>query len=115
MNSMKQDNIKLLPLGVMKSTPIREWTSKKYFWLKFFTNKYVKHGQMYEHLARESFASNTGQEVIECGMIISPENKWLGFSPDSMVLNSDRNPIALLQIKCLYSGNYLLVHLNIKK
>lgn len=71
-------------------------------------------GKMYEHLAMESFVSKTGQEVIECGMIISPENKWLGFSPESVVLNSDREPIALLEIKCLYSGNCLL-HFNTQK
>lgn len=62
--------------------------SKKDFWPKSFTNKYVKHGQMYEKSARECFLSQTGYEVIVCGV----------------VLTSDRKPIALLEIKCLYSG-----------
>nr|CAI5838982.1 unnamed protein product [Callosobruchus analis] len=81
-----------------------EIKSKKYFWPKSFTNKYVKHGQMYEKPARESFISKTGHIVRECGMITSAGDKWLGFSPDGVVLNLDREPIALLEIKCLYSG-----------
>nr|CAI5843467.1 unnamed protein product [Callosobruchus analis] len=84
-----------------------EIKSKKYFWAKSFTNKYVKHGQMYEKPARESFISKTGHIVRECGMITSAGDKWLGFSPDGVVLNLDREPIALLEIKCLYSGNYV--------
>nr|CAI5867264.1 unnamed protein product [Callosobruchus analis] len=70
-------------------------------------NIYVKHGQMYEKPARESFISKTGHIVRECGMITSAGDKWLGFSPDGVVLNLDREPIALLEIKCLYSGNYV--------
>nr|CAI5833209.1 unnamed protein product [Callosobruchus analis] len=62
------------------------------------------HGQMYEKPARESFISKTGHIVRECGMITSAGDKWLGFSPDGVVLNLDREPIALLEIKCLYSG-----------
>nr|CAI5865889.1 unnamed protein product [Callosobruchus analis] len=54
--------------------------------------------------ARESFISKTGHIVRECGMITSAGDKWLGFSPDGVVLNLDREPIALLEIKCLYSG-----------
>ncbi|XP_050316180.1 uncharacterized protein LOC126750576 [Anthonomus grandis grandis] len=82
----------------------KDMKSKKYFWPKSFTNKYVKHGQMDEKPARECFVSKTDYKVIEYGMITSPENKWLGFSRDGVVLNTDRNPIALLEIKCLYSG-----------
>ncbi|XP_030758002.1 uncharacterized protein LOC115883733 [Sitophilus oryzae] len=81
-----------------------EMKSKKYFCPKSFTNKYVKHGQKYEKLARECFMSKTGYDVIECGMITSPENKWLGFSPDGMVVNSEGKPVALLEIKCLFLG-----------
>nr|CAI5857318.1 unnamed protein product [Callosobruchus analis] len=62
------------------------------------------HGQMYEKPAREYFISKTGHIVRECGMITSAGDKWLGFSPDGVVLNLDREPIALLEIKCLYSG-----------
>nr|CAI5841999.1 unnamed protein product [Callosobruchus analis] len=53
---------------------------------------------------QENFISKTGHIVRECGMITSAGDKWLGFSPDGVVLNLDREPIALLEIKCLYSG-----------
>lgn len=77
--------------------------SKRYFWPKSFSNKYVKHGLQYESCAREAFISKMGKEVIECGMIISPQNKWLGFSPDGVVMENNQ-PVALLEIKCLYEG-----------
>nr|CAI5848657.1 unnamed protein product [Callosobruchus analis] len=46
-------------------------------------------------------------------MITSAGDKWLGFSPDGVVLNLDREPIALLEIKCLYSGNYVYYYIII--
>lgn len=86
-----------------------DWESKsnKYFWPKSFSNKYTKHGLKYEGCAREAFISKTKKETIECGMILSPQNKWLGFSPDGVVIE-DNKPAALLEIKCLYEGTYIL-------
>ncbi|VEN37197.1 unnamed protein product [Callosobruchus maculatus] len=52
--------------------------------------------------AREAFVSKTGHIIVDCGMIESAGNKWLGFSPDGVVLNLNREAIALLEIKCLY-------------
>ncbi|VEN58050.1 unnamed protein product [Callosobruchus maculatus] len=59
---------------------------------------------MYEKSAREAFVSKTGHIIVDCGMIESAGNKWLGFSPDGVVLNLNREAIALLEIKCLYCG-----------
>ncbi|VEN33862.1 unnamed protein product [Callosobruchus maculatus] len=58
--------------------------------------------RMYEKSAREAFVSKTGHIIVDCGMIESAGNKWLGFSPDGVVLNLNREAIALLEIKCLY-------------
>ncbi|XP_030749252.1 uncharacterized protein LOC115877238 [Sitophilus oryzae] len=79
--------------------------SKKFYWPKSFTNKFVRHGLKYEKDARAAFISQTGHTVIECGMIISPQNKWLGFSPDGIIIDTNGNPVALLEIKCIYSGS----------
>lgn len=81
-----------------------ETKSQKYFWPKSFTNKYVKHGLKYEKDARTAFVNKTGHRVVECGMVISPQNKWLGFSPDGIVVDGNGYPLALLEIKCLYEG-----------
>lgn len=79
--------------------------AKKYFWPKSFVNKFIKHGLKYENAARRAFIKNTGKMVTECGMIICPQNKWLGFSPDGIVMDGDDKPVALLEIKCPYAGN----------
>ncbi|VEN41632.1 unnamed protein product [Callosobruchus maculatus] len=57
---------------------------------------------MYEKSAREAFVSKTGRIIVVCGTIESAGNKWLGFSPPGVMLNLNRRPIALLEIKCLY-------------
>lgn len=86
------------------------WKTKanKYFWPKSFTNKFVKHGLKYENTARTAFVSKTGFDVYECGMIIDENNKWLGFSPDGLVLENG-TPKALLEIKCLYAGKCFIL------
>lgn len=80
-----------------------EMKSKKYFWPKSFCNKFTKHGLKYENVARALFIENHSKEVLNCGMISFPQNKWLGFSPDGVVIENGK-PVALLEIKCLYSG-----------
>lgn len=77
--------------------------SKKYFWPKSFSNKYTRHGLKYENVARAAYITKTGNTVRECGMITVNSNKWLGFSPDGIVVEND-HPVVLLEIKCLYAG-----------
>ncbi|VEN46837.1 unnamed protein product [Callosobruchus maculatus] len=48
---------------------------------------------MYEKFAREAFVSKTGHIIVECGM--TNLQARLGFSPDGVVLNLNREPIAL--------------------
>ncbi|KAJ8914902.1 hypothetical protein NQ315_016056, partial [Exocentrus adspersus] len=86
-----------------------EMKSKKYFWPKSFTNKYIKHGLKYEDAARTAFENKTKMVVAKCGMIISPQNKWLGFSPDGVIIDTNGYSIALLEIKCLYDGASLTI------
>lgn len=83
-----------------------DWRMKslKYFFPKSFTNKFVKHGIKHESDARDVFIKVTGMEVIECGMVISCFNNWLGYSPDGIIIQEEK-PAALLEIKCLYKGN----------
>lgn len=82
-----------------------EMKTRKYFWPKTFTNKFVRHGIKYENDARTAFVKSTGLMVTECGMIICPQNKWLGFSPDGIVLEGNTKlPVALLEIKCIFAG-----------
>ncbi|KAJ8972267.1 hypothetical protein NQ317_004885, partial [Molorchus minor] len=82
-----------------------QWEDKstKYFYSKSFTNKYTKHGILYEGDAKEIFIEQTSFHVVECGMVVSHSNPWLGYSPDGIIFEGNK-PIALLEIKCLYKG-----------
>lgn len=84
--------------------------SIKYFFAKSFSNKFVKHGIAYESDARETFIAKTSSTVIECGMVISQSNPWLGYSPDGVIFENNV-PVALIEIKCLFEGNN---HFSIK-
>lgn len=83
----------------------QDWETKslKYFFPKSLTNKFVKHGIKFESEAREVFTAETGLEVVECGMVISASNPWLGYSPDGIIMEEGK-PVALLEIKCLFEG-----------
>lgn len=88
-----------------------DWNGKslKYFYGKSFSNKFMKHGIVHESDAREAFSKQTCSVVIECGMVVSQTNPWLGFSPDGVIFENNA-PVALIEIKCLFDGNnYLLI------
>ncbi|XP_044764414.1 uncharacterized protein LOC123320978 [Coccinella septempunctata] len=82
-----------------------EWEnkSKKYFYGGSFHNKYTKHGVKFESDAKEAFIAQTSFHVVDCGMVVSNSNPWLGYSPDGVIFESGR-PVALLEVKCLYEG-----------
>lgn len=82
-----------------------DWDMKamKYFFPAKINNKYIKHGIEYEATARESFIEFTGACVVDCGMVISHSNEWLGYSPDGIIFE-DGKPTALLEIKCIFEG-----------
>lgn len=85
----------------------KDWEKKsiQYFYPKKFTNKFIKHGIKYEAEARDVFKEKSGFMVFECGLLISHFNPWLGYSPDGLIMEEDK-PVALLEIKCLYNGNF---------
>src|SRR5436190_3343406 len=42
-------------------------------------------------------------ELVECGLIVSKDNPWLGYSPDGIVFENNK-PFKLIEIKCPYEG-----------
>lgn len=84
----------------------KDWAakSKKYFFPKNFTNKFVKHGLEQEPCARQVFIEKTGYTVIECGLVVPQSNPWLGYSPDGVIIDDRQYPISLLEIKCPFHG-----------
>lgn len=82
-----------------------DWTNKslKYFYPAKINNKYVKHGIQWESAAVEAFTKITGMGVVNCGMVVSSANKWLGYSPDGIIIFEGK-PIYLLEVKCIFEG-----------
>ncbi|XP_030757979.1 uncharacterized protein LOC115883719 isoform X1 [Sitophilus oryzae] len=82
-----------------------DWETKsiKYFNPIQINNKYIKHGLKYDSSARDIFVKISGMTVVECGLVISSANRWLGYSPDGIIFFKD-NPLYLLEIKCIFEG-----------
>lgn len=83
-----------------------DWPKKceRYFFPKSFTSKFTSHGLQQEPHARRLFEDTTGYKIVETGLLISPSNKWLGYSPDGVVIINNQ-PQTLLEIKCPFQGN----------
>jgi len=62
---------------------------------EFKTNPAVKHGTKTEPLARAWYEKETGEQVIETGMVRHPEHSFLGASPDGLV-----GMDGMVEIKC---------------
>ncbi|XP_044764327.1 uncharacterized protein LOC123320899 [Coccinella septempunctata] len=64
-----------------------EWEnkSKKYFYRGSLHNKYTKHGVKFESEPKEAFIAQTSFHVVDCGMVVSNSNPWLGYSPDGVI------------------------------
>ncbi|KAI4455552.1 exonuclease phage-type/recb c-terminal domain-containing protein [Holotrichia oblita] len=84
---------------------LNEWEKKaaKYFWPKKFCNKYVDHGVQFESAARDCYIASSNCQVIQSGLIISSQQKWLACSPDGIVFEGN-TPVKLLEIKCPFEG-----------
>lgn len=82
-----------------------EWKTKsiKYFNPVVINNKFVKHGLQYEHAARDLFIKISNMQVVECGIVIPWANRWLGYSPDGIIMHENK-PLYLLEIKCIFAG-----------
>ena len=83
-----------------------------YFNPKSFTNEFVEHGRKYESAARKEFSKyareKLGLSVVEVGLVISPINPWLAYSPDG-VLVQNQNVCTLLEIKCPFKGKKMTI------
>nr|XP_012234186.1 PREDICTED: uncharacterized protein LOC105678993 [Linepithema humile] len=70
---------------------------------KNFKTEFTEYGKKFEAEARRAFAKGTNSEVVEIGLVISRLNPWLAYSPDGIIVKSDK-PVALLEIKCPFIG-----------
>nr|CAI5842319.1 unnamed protein product [Callosobruchus analis] len=82
-----------------------DWKTKsiKYFHPIAVNNKYTRHGLKYESMARNMFIEMSKMTVVECGLVIPCSNKWLGYSPDGIIM-CDGRPLYLLEIKYIFEG-----------
>jgi len=81
-----------------------EWSAQanKYFWLKYFSNKYVIRGIQFE-VVRELCAKS--DIVVQSGFITSKKVPWLRYSPGCVILDKLSNtPTKLLETKCAFKG-----------
>jgi hypothetical protein len=83
-----------------------DWEKKSshYFWPKSFTSKFTQHGVKFENRVRKLYAKISGQNITKCGLLTSEIEKWLGYSPDGIILDSKNYPFKLLEIKCPFKG-----------
>lgn len=90
----------------MKPRTEEEWNLKasKYFWPVKVSNKFVHHGIKYENTARILYEKETGIQIFQCGCITWPNEPWLSYSPDGLIVNEFNVPIKLVEIKCPFKG-----------
>lgn len=62
---------------------------------EFTGNEATKHGQLYEQEALDLYAERCNQRVLDFGLLIHPEHRWLGGSPDGITASG-----ILLECKC---------------
>ena len=78
-----------------------DWEKKtqSHFFPKPFTNKFVKYGIACEPLASAAYEEEQNVKVIPYGLVVSKQNKWLGYTPNRVVFK-DGKPWKLIEIKC---------------
>jgi hypothetical protein len=67
----------------------------------------VERGRELEPFAIKATANKTGENYIECGMLISELHPEFGFSPDSVVKNKDDLIVGGLETKCPSSKKHI--------
>ncbi|XP_074107794.1 uncharacterized protein LOC141533037 [Cotesia typhae] len=82
-----------------------DWKKKSndYFYGSSFSNDDTKYGLEQETYAREIYENLMSMEVVQCGLVISELNPWLGCSPDGIVFENNK-PFKLIEIKCPKEG-----------
>lgn len=83
--------------------PIRDTTNsdnfiREHLYPSFKGNKFTKHGQEGEILAKQQLRSS-GLHIEDAGTIVSFEEPWLSVSPDGIITGVDGSQ-CLLEIKC---------------
>lgn len=78
-----------------------EWDKKVYTHLnnKFQGNAATLNGVKGEQKARDLYAKETGQTVIQSGLLVNPRIPWLGYSPDGIIVNKK-----IIEVKCPEKG-----------
>ena len=61
----------------------------------FTGNSATQHGQAYEQEALDRFAQETGETILDFGLLIHPDHPWLGGSPDGITASG-----LLMEVKC---------------
>lgn len=89
-----------------------QWETKanNYFWPKQFSSKSTNHGIEFENIARDLYSQKTGQKVYKSGFITSSTEKWLGYSPDGLLVDANNYPSKLIEIKCPFKGKTLNIN-----
>ncbi|XP_042142501.1 uncharacterized protein LOC121833345 [Ixodes scapularis] len=64
-----------------------------------FWSPATAHGQRNEPKARSKFEEDRGLKVHQFGLVVAPEDPWLGCSPDG-IFRSEDGKTTLLEIKC---------------
>lgn len=79
-----------------------DWTQKisKYVFPAVVQTKAVQYGTYTEPLARACYEQQERCTVLQIGLLVNPSAPWLGYSPDSYVVDADK----IFEIKCPLLG-----------
>lgn len=69
---------------------------------RFYTNEHMEWGKDAEPAAREAYTKQTGNEIVEIGLVEHPLIKNAQASPDGLIGED-----GLIEIKCLLPANHL--------
>jgi len=89
-------------------------TRLKYFRESSIEVPSLKYGRSAEERARKRFEEVTNRTVIECGLIVKPEQPWCAASPDGLLLDNN-GKLEVLEIKCPYSCRDTNISVNYVK
>lgn len=81
-----------------------EKKSTDYFWPKKFSGPATQYGLKTESLAKKAYEQFFEVTVENFGFIVSPQNRWMGFSPDGIIFDKNGRPKKLVEIKCPVLG-----------
>ena len=74
---------------------------------KSFSNEYMERGVQQEKFALMRYEADTNCIVDEAEFYTHPTIKWLGASPDGLLMDEDGSIKGLIEIKCLKTENHL--------